>query len=295
VPCRRAGLLILFLFFAARPGAAQFQGNSASDVHLPEDASVAQLVVANTALSGGFALLKAGLEGRIHRPVDALRVFAGGAASGYGFFQAKRLAGQGHIMSGLLLASASSSTARNVAEGNHPFGRMCVGLAVADACVATPLDRSGDPGLALEFNLLSFSIGAAMPLLGFRPMLSAGVLHYESDRSLGSEGNLIRGGLTIGKVILVGPHATDETRAHEAIHVIQAIQIGAGTPFLTAGSHQAGLRRDGAIGPVRIRLDMQVDWLYAVLAMGNLAMDYHRQWPEIEAHTLTRIQPGNSR
>src|SRR5688572_30338920 len=62
----------------------------------------------NVALTAVFTLLTAYVQGEVDSPLEALRYLGIGSAAGFGFYQAKRIAGAGRTTEGWLLANAAS-------------------------------------------------------------------------------------------------------------------------------------------------------------------------------------------
>ena len=61
------------------------------------------------------------LQGQVHGFKDVVKMLAYGAASGYGFYQAKKQVANGHTFSGVLLANLSASVIENVPSGEGPL------------------------------------------------------------------------------------------------------------------------------------------------------------------------------
>jgi hypothetical protein len=64
-----------------------------------------------------FAAARGLVEGRFDRAEEVGRAFFWGAASGYGFYQAKRMVGNGRFLHGLGLAYLSASVVENTSSG----------------------------------------------------------------------------------------------------------------------------------------------------------------------------------
>ncbi len=286
---RRSVLLLGLLLATAVAPAARAQ-----DAAPPEPTSEAKVAAFNVVLTGTFAVARSWIEGRLEAREDALRVFLYGAAGGYGFYHAKRLAGGDRLAAGMGLAYLSASVVENAAQGRHPLGYVRLGLGPADLRLRTPLARSGRSGdgarATVEVNAAGLAGLVVLPLLGYRPVLRGGLLHYRSPEPLGREGDYQRRGLALGRVALLGPQAPRGVLRHEAVHVIQALQVGAVTPYYRlrtlwpAALHQPA----GAAFRGDVRWDVQIDWLYGALMASSLLLDYSERWAEVEAYTLTQ-------
>jgi hypothetical protein len=291
---RTLSIIVLLVLTGASSVEGQPVLESRHGASLPEYVPQPRLALINMALSGTLSAAKTLIEGNADSGMDVMKSWGAGAVAGLGFFEAKRLAGEGLLLPAMALAHTSASIARNASDGKHPLSRFCAGIAVVDACFASPFDTGEDPPITVELNLLSILATATMPLVRTAPGMQHGVLIFEATAPLGHDGNLIRKGVTFGRIILLGPEPSPVTRNHEMIHVIQAIQMTSVTPYLTAGHYHHSLRSDRSLGFTRIRLDMQLDWLFLAAALANMTVSYARQWPEIEAHTLTRPAGASS-
>lgn len=250
----------------------------------PEASDPAVIAAANGALTGTFAVLRGVANGSVEAPSDALRVFGVGVAGGVGFYQAKRWIGEGREWRGVALAYGAASVVENAARGHHSLSHVRAGIGPLDVRLRTPLAEGEAAPTTVQLNAVGAAGLAVMPLLGYRPVFRHGTLSYESTEGplLGNER---RGGLAIARVFIVRDVASDSQQAaaydHELIHFVQALQVGATTPYHTLSDLRGGPLR---LGPLRV--DVQFDWLYGALAAPLLALDYeHRPW-ETEAFTL---------
>lgn len=259
-----------------------------AQVH-PEEVSRAKLVAFNVTLTGTFAVGRRWAEGRLTNWEDALETFLYGGAGGYGFYRAKRLVGGRRPLTGLGLAYLSSSVVENTAQGRSPLSHLRLGAGPVDLRWRTPLaapDRAG-PRLAVEVNVLSALSFTLLPLFEWQPFFQNGMLYYKKRASTGSVL-----GRTFNRTVLLYEEAglQSDVRAHEAIHVIQALQVGAVTPYYRLGTLWPGLNNRSASD--LWGWDVQIDWLYTVLAPVTLFASYPDRWTEIEAHTLGHMERG---
>lgn len=245
-----------------------------------------RLLAVNVGLTSLFTLARGVVGGSVHGAGDGAEALGWGAVAGLGFYLAKDAVGRGHEPLGVGLAFASASLAENAARGGGAFGHARVGFGPIDLRLRTPLATDEDgPNLAAEVDPLSAAALVGLPLRGGRPIIRGGLLLYVFD-DLGTTRYYRRRGNTIGRVARVDARAQDLVVRHEMVHQIQAIQVGAVTPYGTLGAlwpEAAPTSADGAV-----QWDARVDWLYLVLGGANLLLaDDPRGRPsELEAYEL---------
>ena len=250
-----------------------------------------RLALFNAALTGTFSVGRRWAEGRLRTWREVAETFVYGVAGGYGFYQAKRLIGNRRDEAGLGLAYLSASVVENTARGGHPLGHVRLGYGPVDLRLRTPLSNQAErrstetPPITVEVNALSALSLGVLPLFGLSPSFQGSSLYYESDELLGDGGmpRLRRSGLAFNRTIVLGPLAGRPTRSHETIHLVQSMQVGAVTPYYRASALWPGL--DRSVGRL-FQWDVQIDWLYSVLAPAALLIDYEHRWAEIEASSL---------
>lgn len=243
--------------------------------------SETRLAVMNSVLTGAFALGRGAIEGEVESWSDAVRTFGIGAAGGYGFYQAKRVAGHHSPVAGLALGYASASVVENAAQGRHPLSHVRFGLGGVDVRVRTPLAvRAEGPTWALEMNALWMASFVVLWPRSNAMLFQNGVVGHmlpdQNGRPVGS---------AIGRLVVLHEgyerHSTTVV-SHETVHVIQSLQVGAVTPYY---------RLSQWLGGAELRLgraawDVQLDWLYGALGFINMQVPYTERWSEIEAYTF---------
>ena len=287
-PAWLLGSLSLLMLAAAGGPAARAQ--SAAEPEAPAVGAV-RLAAANAALTGVLAVGRRWTEGRLGSWDDALETFLCGAGGGYGFYQAKRLAGRGHAAGGLALAYASASVVENVSTGRHPLGYVRLGTAPVDVRLRTPLARTEQgPPVTVEVNAVGAASLLVLPALGHRPAFRGGWLFLRSGAAVGEQraGGTRAAGYAFGRAAVLLEGSGPAVRAHETIHVVQALQIGATTPYFRLGRvwPRAGRLLEAPFG-APVALDLQLDWLYGAATLAWWPVDYRRRWPEVEAYSLT--------
>ena len=273
---------------------------AASAQALPEDrkrpsqTSATKTAVINVGLTGTLALARGWLGGHVNNGREALHVFLSGAAGGYGFYQAKRLIGRRRTVPGLALAYTSASVVENASLGQHPLSHLRFGPGPFDLRVRTPFAQTHQPLATVQVNAFGTASAVLLPLLGYTPAFRSGTLHFKSDEVI-EQGPAYRiRARTIARTIVLGPRLPSKAWRHELIHFTQALQVGATTPHHTLSSlRSAPPYTLDAAG--RFAWDVQFDWLYGIIALASIPIDYDARWSEIEAYTLTAENEDNER
>ena len=154
------------------------------------------------------------------------RCSAYGAASGYGFYQAKKQVAAGHTFSGVLLANLSASVIDNVTSGEGPLSYLGFTLPLVRLEIATPLARHNR-------SLLRFTVSprdAISLAMAFsksdRVSLRGGMLAFEADTPLAAG---VRGwAYSIFPTVVSGK--PESVFRHEMVHVVQSLQLMAASP-----------------------------------------------------------------
>ena len=246
-----------------------------------------RIALANVGLTSAFAVVRGVAEGRVRSVRDGAEVAAWGAVAGAGFYAAKDQVGRGRGALGLGLAFASASLAENAATGGGVAGHVRVGFGPLDLRLRTPLATRPGPAVGVEVDPLGAVALVAVPLTGGRAVVRGGSLTYAHPALERKEsGGDYTPGMAVGRVLLTEEDPRDLVVRHETIHVVQAIQASAVTPYGTLGSVWRGGRLASAGGAVR--WDVRTDWLYgAVGGLDRLLADDARDgWGEYEAYGL---------
>lgn len=212
--------------------------------------------------------------GQVKSVGDALKMAAYGGAAGYGFYQAKNLVAGGNITAGVALANLSASVSENVSMGQHPLAYIGYSFGFSRIRVATPLAKN--PVAIINFDVSARDIVSTVMAIKYADGFSfkGGLFTFTAKESY--SGNAT--GWTFGPYATVMEGAGDQVLGHEAVHVIQNLQLMAASPyepFMKTSSRTARL-----FGFSGLRLD-------ALSVLNDLAMssqEYRGQWKEIEAY-----------
>ena len=277
-------LVALLVLFLALPAVAQSRPGVVDDPALSDRERIA---LANVGLTSLFTVARGVIEGRVRSVGDAAEVAAWGAVAGAGFYAAKDQVGRGRGVLGVGLAFASASVAENAAAGGGVAGHVRVGFGPVDLRLRTPLATRPGPALGVEIDPLGAVALVAVPITGGRPVVRGGVLTYDHpalERT--GTGGTYAPGKALGRVVLTEAAPQDLVVRHETIHLVQAVQASAVTPYGTLGSAWRGGRRTTRGGAVQ--WDLRTDWLYGVVGgLDRLLADGPEDgWGEFEAYEL---------
>lgn len=243
----------------------------------------------NVGLQPLFTLASAALQGKLHGRADVIRCLRVGAAAGYGFYESKRMAGNGHTLQALAIANVGSSMTRNAAAGRHAFARVGVTVGPTRTEVSTPFESAPDARFHVE---ASFSDAVAMAWMwqksGERPTWRDGLIAFRKRGTYDADDRHFTG-YTIGVFPGTSYGAAEVTWHHETVHAIQALQGNAIEPPACVWRRRC---RDEKPRDFRlIRFDGVR--LGVIPAGGGWLMsrqDYTKRWTEIEATRLAENQ-----
>jgi len=211
----------------------------------------------------------------------ATRCLAAGALGGLGFYQSKRLAGEGDITTAWLVANLSSSIVENTMTGEHPLAHLGYTFGPFRLRVATPLDRARESYVDLDVSLLETGYLARMLIDADDVDIRDGMIWWET-RDPVVEGDVVFDGYTWGLYPGVWSRARGDVSGHETVHAIQSLQLDSTEPPLFDLS-EGEVRRSRT--PVRIR--------YVRAGVLNLTdnivwaqLPYEQRWAEIEAYRM---------
>ncbi len=230
-----------------------------------------KIAVLNVAATSLFTYLSCVIQ-KHARPRACL---AAGALGGAAFYQAKRLAGDGHITTAWLVANAAGSVIENTTAGEHPLSRLGYSFGPLRLRVATPLDRAGE-------SLLDIDVSAVETGYMTRAFLDAddvdirdGMIWYETDDpDVDEEGRIIHGS-TWGLFPGVWSGARKHVANHEAVHAVQSLQMDSVEPPLLTLDRERRL--------VRVRY-LRAGALNFADNVSAQLLPYHERWVEIEAY-----------
>jgi hypothetical protein len=245
-------------------------------IHAADRQRIATLNVAGTTL---MTYLGCVVQNKVmKRPVRNARCLVAGAIGGAGFYQAKRLAGEGHLTTAWLVANLSSSAIENTMHGEHPLSRLGYSFGPFRLRVATPLDRERESIVDVDLNAAETGYLARAFLDADDVDIRDGMIWWET-RDPDVQGDLVFHGYTWGMFPGVWSGAQPHVWNHEAVHALQSLQLDSVEP------PALDLRDDGRrsfrffrIRYVRagvLNLTDNIAWAQA---------PYEDRWAEIEAY-----------
>jgi hypothetical protein len=207
------------------------------------------------------------------------RCLAAGAIGGAGFFQAKRLAGDGHISTAWLVANLAGSVVENTTAGEHPLSRIGYSFGPLRLRVATPLDRARESLLDIDVSAVEVGYMARAFQHADDVDIRDGMVWYETeDPEIDEDGRVVHG-FTWGLYPGVWSGAQKHVANHEAVHAVQSLQLDSVEP--------PALTLDRERRLVRVR-HLRAGALNLADNVSAQLLPYDERWVEIEAYRLAQ-------
>ena len=190
---------------------------SPMNIHASSETAIKAI---NVIGQGVGTLLRGIIQGKVKNLKSAGKMLFWGSVSGYGFYEAKRIIGKGHVTEGVILANIAASITENTARGDNPFSYLGYTIGPARIQIATPLAGKNKALFNIQIsprdiigiaNVLKWSDSAS-----FRN----GMITFEADESY--RGNARGWALGMYPTVVAG--VPEHVFYHESIHVVQYIQ-----------------------------------------------------------------------
>ena len=237
-----------------------------------------KIALLNVAATSLFTYLSCVIQKQA-RPVACLTT---GAVAGAGFYQAKRLAGDGHITTAWLVANLSGSVVENTAAGEHPLSRVGYSFGPLRFRVATPFDRAKESLVDIDLSAVETGYMTRAFLDADDVDIRDGMIWFETDDpEVDDEGRVIHG-FTWGLFPGAWTGARDDVWNHEAVHAVQSLQLDSVEPPALTLDRERRLFR---VRHVRAGALNLADNLSAQL------VPYEERWVEIEAYRFAEDAP----
>ncbi len=231
-------------------------------------------------------MLKGLIQGKVKSLKSAAKMLFWGSMSGYGFYQSKKMIGNGSVTSGIILANIAASVTENTARGDNPFSYLGYTIGPARIQIATPFaghnktlfDIQISPSEMIRFGLAMDSSD--------RIRFRNGMIAFEADDYYRDNAR----GWTYGMYPTTVAGVPDHVFLHESIHVVQNIQTMSVSPQPL--NH---LLNKGLEGKKLFNISF-MNFNYASLITGiNLNEEDPRftNWNEIEAYALAKEMSSN--
>jgi len=211
---------------------------SPSNLNAASDNTICMYNMAGQAV---FTLLRGIIQGKVKSFKDVAKSLFYGSAAGYGFYEAKKMIGKGHVTTGVILANLSASVCENVSTGFHPLAYIGYNIGPAQIKVATPFAKKPQA----TFHV---SVTPAELITFFYSMKKAkrvsfrnGLITFTANERI-SENSL---GWTIGQYPTILSDTPDYVFNHEAIHVVQHLQMLSISPemFMSYKSEESNYKK----------------------------------------------------
>ena len=241
--------------------------------HAADRQKIAALNVAGTSLVTWAGCL---VHAKLTRtPPKHARCLAVGAIGGLGYYQSKRMAGDGHITTAWLLANLTSSVVENTTAGEHPLSRVGYSFGPLRLRVATPLDKTKESIVDIDLNAAEVGYLTRAVIDADDVDIRDGMIWYETEApSVDEQGRAVHG-FTWGLFPGVWSGARDDVAHHETVHAVQALQLDSVEP--------PALVLDRERRPVRVRY-LRLGLLNLSDNLGSQLVPYEDRWVEIEAY-----------
>lgn len=240
----------------------------------------------NVAIQPLMTLASAAIQGKLRTWDDWARCLRVGATTGAAFYGSKRLAGDGRVVEGLVLANIASSMTSNAAAGRHALSRIGVTFGPVRAEFSTPKETERSARVHLSTNVAELISLGMMLERSDDITIRDGLVAFRRDTPYPDfrDENVTFDAYTIGVFPGTSPGASETVWRHEVVHVIQAMQADA----LEPGWCEWG-RLDCRKKPASDRwLELEPPRIGVFLGVNGGAtsflLDYDQRWTEIEAY-----------
>lgn len=249
-------------------------------VHAADRQKIAALNVAMTSLVTWAGCLA---HAKITRTVPKhARCLAAGAIGGAGFYQAKRLAGDGHITTAWLVANVAGSVVENTTAGDHPLGRIGYSFGPLRFRFATPFDVARESYLDIDLSVAEVGyMVRAFDDADDVDLRDAMIWYETEDPDFDERGRAVHG-FTWGLFPGVWTRAANDVWRHEAVHAVQALQLDSVEPPALVLDRQPRL--------VRVR-HLRAGALNLADNLSSQLVPYEDRWVEIEAYRFAEDAP----
>lgn len=237
-----------------------------------------RIAAANVAGTTLFTWLGCYVHAKITKtPPHHARCLAAGAFGGVAFYQAKRMAGEGHLATSWIVSNVASSVVENATAGEHPLSRIGYSFGPLRLRVVTPFDRARESLVDVDVNAIETAYLARAIEDADDVDIRDGMLFFETKNTERDEQNRIILGATWGMYPGVWTRAARSVWNHETIHAIQSLQLDSVDP--------PALTLDRGRRIVRVRY-LRAGALNLTDNLIAQKIAYEDRWVEIEAYRL---------
>lgn len=198
-------------------------GNFSPALHATSESTIRTY---NVLGQGIGTLLRGVIQGKVKSVKSAAKMLFWGSLSGYGFYESKKMIGEGSVTAGIILANISASITENTARGDNPFAYLGYTLGPVRMQIATPLAGK-------DKTLFNVQV-SPMDVLGFATAMSRadsvsfrnGMIAFEADEAFVGNAR----GWALGMYPTIVNGVPEHVFYHESIHVVQYIQTMSVSP-----------------------------------------------------------------
>ncbi|MCK5003803.1 MAG: hypothetical protein KAS21_01880 [Candidatus Aminicenantes bacterium] len=230
---------------------------------------------------GVGTLIRGLIQGKVKSVKSAAKMLFWGSLSGYGFYESKKMIGEGLVTKGIILANISASITENTARGDNPFAYLGYTLGPARIQVATPLAGKDKTLFNVQISPMD-AIGFAIAMsradsVSFRN----GMISFEANEAF--TGNARGWALGIYPTVVTG--VPEHVFYHESIHVVQYIQT------MSVSPQPLNCLLDRGIEGKKLFNISLLNFNFAAILNGFTLNDKNPNveiWNEIEAYALAK-------
>lgn len=238
---------------------------------------IAVLNVAGTTL---FTWLACVVRAKMtHTPAQHARCLAAGAVGGAGFYEAKRLMGEGHITTGWLVSNAAASIVENTTEGEHPLSRIGYTFGPLRVRLVTPFDRRRESIVDIDVSAVETGYLARAIHDADDVDIRDGMIWYETRQPSVDDRGRVTHGYTWGIFPGVWSGARRDVWHHEAVHTVQSLQLDSVEPPAITLDRERRILRVHAIRAGALNLADNI---------ASQALPYEERWVEVEAYRFAQ-------
>jgi len=177
----------------------------------------------NIAGQAVFTLLKGIIQGKVKSFKDVGKSLLYGSLSGFGFYESKKMIGNGHITAGVMLANLSASISENVSHGDHPLSYLGYTVGPLRFRVATPFAKKPQAIINIATSPKDVAFFFISLKNSGKILFRNGLLAFEAQEATIENKNAR--GWTLGMYPTVVRDMPEHVFRHEAIHVVQDLQM----------------------------------------------------------------------
>ncbi len=169
-------------------------------------------------------LVKGIVQGKVKSFKSAAKMILWGSISGYGFYQSKKMIGNGNVTEGVILANISASVTENITRGDNPLAYIGYTVGPVRLRFKTPLAGKERTSVHLDISPMDIYTFAWSLNRAQHFSFKNGMINFSADSAPDISTGYTTRGWTMGIYPTVVKNKPDEVYYHESIHAIQYIQ-----------------------------------------------------------------------